>query len=239
MPARFARAQSPTGPAGASPARSSGSRTARTRRRSCSSRRTDQDTPGAKGVSAFVLDAEHVRVTRDEEKLGLNSSCTNDIAIEGATVGRDRLLHEEGKGFKVAMATLDGGTDRDRGAGGRHRAGGVRRRARVREGAAHLRQGDRGAPGDPVQARRHGDGDRRSPPARLPRCVAEAAGPPAHRGGRQGQALRLRDGAPPDRRGDPDPRRATGTRRSFRSSATTATRRSPRSTKARARSSAW
>jgi alkylation response protein AidB-like acyl-CoA dehydrogenase len=48
-------------------------------------------------------------VTRDEEKLGLNSSCTNDIAIEGATVGRDRLLHEEGKGFKVAMATLDGG----------------------------------------------------------------------------------------------------------------------------------
>src|SRR5216110_3759805 len=29
--------------------------------------RTDQDTPGAKGVSAFILDAEHVRVTRDEE----------------------------------------------------------------------------------------------------------------------------------------------------------------------------
>src|SRR5438094_5044636 len=40
--------------------------------------RTDQDTPGAKGVSAFVLDAEHIRVTRDEEKLGLNSSITND-----------------------------------------------------------------------------------------------------------------------------------------------------------------
>ena len=56
-----------------------------------------------------MLDAEHVRVTREEEKLGLNSSCTNDIAIDGATVGRDRLLHEEGKGFKVAMATLDGG----------------------------------------------------------------------------------------------------------------------------------
>ena len=29
--------------------------------------------------------------------------------IEGAAVGRDRLLHEEGKGFTVAMATLDGG----------------------------------------------------------------------------------------------------------------------------------
>jgi alkylation response protein AidB-like acyl-CoA dehydrogenase len=71
--------------------------------------RTDADTPGARGVSAFVLDAEHVRVTRDEEKLGLNSSVTNDIVVEEAAIGRDRLLHEEGKGFRVAMATLDGG----------------------------------------------------------------------------------------------------------------------------------
>ncbi len=71
--------------------------------------RTNPDTPGAGGVSAFVLDADHVRVTRDEEKLGLNSSVTNDIVVEGAKVGRDRLLHEEGKGFTVAMATLDGG----------------------------------------------------------------------------------------------------------------------------------
>jgi alkylation response protein AidB-like acyl-CoA dehydrogenase len=71
--------------------------------------RTDADTPGARGVSAFVLDAEHVRVTRDEEKLGLNSSVTNDIVVEDALVGRDRLLGEEGKGFRVAMATLDGG----------------------------------------------------------------------------------------------------------------------------------
>jgi alkylation response protein AidB-like acyl-CoA dehydrogenase len=71
--------------------------------------RTDAETPGAKGVSAFILDGDHVRVTRDEEKLGLNSSITNDIVVEGAEVGRDRLLHEEGKGFRVAMATLDGG----------------------------------------------------------------------------------------------------------------------------------
>jgi alkylation response protein AidB-like acyl-CoA dehydrogenase len=71
--------------------------------------RTDQDTPGAKGVSAFVLDGDQVRVTREEEKLGLNSSSTVDLAIEGARVSRDRLLHEEGKGFNVAMSTLDGG----------------------------------------------------------------------------------------------------------------------------------
>jgi alkylation response protein AidB-like acyl-CoA dehydrogenase len=71
--------------------------------------RTDPATPGPKGVSAFILDGDHVRVTRVEEKLGLNSSATVDLVVEGAEVGRDRLLHEEGKGFTVAMATLDGG----------------------------------------------------------------------------------------------------------------------------------
>ncbi|HEU5489759.1 MAG TPA: acyl-CoA dehydrogenase [Gaiellaceae bacterium] len=71
--------------------------------------RTDPQTAGARGVSCFVLDADHVRVTREEEKLGLNSSTTSDISVEGARVGGDRLLHEEGRGFRVAMATLDGG----------------------------------------------------------------------------------------------------------------------------------
>jgi alkylation response protein AidB-like acyl-CoA dehydrogenase len=71
--------------------------------------RTDAATPGPRGVSAFVLDADHVRVTREEEKLGLNSSSTVDLVVEDARVGADRLLHEEGKGFRVAMATLDGG----------------------------------------------------------------------------------------------------------------------------------
>ena len=71
--------------------------------------RTDSATAGARGVSCFVLDAAHVRITREEEKLGLNSSTTSDLAIEDAYVDRDRLLHEEGRGFRVAMATLDGG----------------------------------------------------------------------------------------------------------------------------------
>ena len=71
--------------------------------------RTDPETEGARGVSAFVLDADHVRVTREEEKLGLNSSSTADLVVEGARVGRDRLLGEEKRGFAVAMSTLDGG----------------------------------------------------------------------------------------------------------------------------------
>ena len=71
--------------------------------------RTDPATAGARGISCFVLEAAHVRVTREEEKLGLNSSTTSDIVIEGARVEGDRLLHEEGRGFRIAMATLDGG----------------------------------------------------------------------------------------------------------------------------------
>src|SRR5256714_1582985 len=70
--------------------------------------RTDPDTPGARGVSAFVLDADQIRVTGSEEKLGLNSSTTHSIAVD-THADTDRLLHEEGKGFHVAMATLDGG----------------------------------------------------------------------------------------------------------------------------------
>jgi alkylation response protein AidB-like acyl-CoA dehydrogenase len=71
--------------------------------------RTDPETDGARGVSAFVLDASHVEVTREEEKLGLHSSSTADLRIDEVRVGSDRLLHEERKGFAVAMATLDGG----------------------------------------------------------------------------------------------------------------------------------
>jgi alkylation response protein AidB-like acyl-CoA dehydrogenase len=70
--------------------------------------RTDPSTDGARGVTAFLLDREHVEVTREEEKLGLNSSSTVDLRVDAHVPG-DRLLHEERKGFSVAMATLDGG----------------------------------------------------------------------------------------------------------------------------------
>jgi len=54
--------------------------------------RTDPETPGAKGVSAFILDGSAVTVTREEEKLGLNSSSTVDLVLEDALADRDRLL---------------------------------------------------------------------------------------------------------------------------------------------------
>ena len=70
--------------------------------------RTDSATRTARGVSAFVVDSDQVTVTRTEEKLGLNSSQTNDIAID-ADVDEDRLLGDLHHGFRIAMATLDGG----------------------------------------------------------------------------------------------------------------------------------
>ena len=65
----------------------------------------------AAGISCFVVDgdAPGLRVAREEEKLGLNSSSTVDLVLEGVPVAADRLLGEEGKGFHIAMATLDGG----------------------------------------------------------------------------------------------------------------------------------
>jgi alkylation response protein AidB-like acyl-CoA dehydrogenase len=70
--------------------------------------RTDSSTRGPRGVSAFVVDTDQVEITRTEEKLGLNSSATNDIAIDAFVEG-DRLLGEKNRGFRIAMATLDGG----------------------------------------------------------------------------------------------------------------------------------
>jgi alkylation response protein AidB-like acyl-CoA dehydrogenase len=70
--------------------------------------RTDAATRTARGVSAFIVDGSQVEVTRTEEKLGLNSSVTNDIAVD-TVVGRDRLIGERNHGFRIAMATLDGG----------------------------------------------------------------------------------------------------------------------------------
>jgi alkylation response protein AidB-like acyl-CoA dehydrogenase len=70
--------------------------------------RTDPGTTSARGVSAFLLDPDHVTVTREEEKLGLHSSSTADLSIDSAVPG-DRLLGELNHGFRVAMSTLDGG----------------------------------------------------------------------------------------------------------------------------------
>jgi alkylation response protein AidB-like acyl-CoA dehydrogenase len=62
-------------------------------------------------VSAFVVDghSEGLDVTGEHSKLGLHSSSTTDLVLERVPVGPAALLGEEGRGFHIAMATLDGG----------------------------------------------------------------------------------------------------------------------------------
>jgi alkylation response protein AidB-like acyl-CoA dehydrogenase len=59
-------------------------------------------------ASAFVVrrGAEGFRVTREEEKLGLNSSSTADLSFEGTPGER---LGEAGAGMRIALRTLDAG----------------------------------------------------------------------------------------------------------------------------------
>jgi len=59
-------------------------------------------------VSAFVVraGADGFAVTREEEKLGLNSSSTADLAFDETPGER---LGARGEGMRIALATLDGG----------------------------------------------------------------------------------------------------------------------------------
>jgi len=70
--------------------------------------RTDPSTKSARGVSCFAVDTADIEITRTEEKLGLNSSVTNDIAID-KVIAPGRVVGELNHGFRIAMATLDGG----------------------------------------------------------------------------------------------------------------------------------
>ena len=59
-------------------------------------------------ISAFVVraGADGFAVVREEEKLGLNSSSTADLAFDGTPAER---LGEPGAGMRIALRTLDGG----------------------------------------------------------------------------------------------------------------------------------
>jgi len=64
-----------------------------------------------KGICAFVVTDDTPGYSRGihEYKLGVNASGTTELAFEGMRVPVSQRLGEEGEGFKVAMATLDGG----------------------------------------------------------------------------------------------------------------------------------
>ncbi|MBW9088990.1 acyl-CoA dehydrogenase family protein [Rhizobium wenxiniae] len=71
---------------------------------------TDPDA-GKKGITAFIVptDTPGYEVIRVEEKLGLHSSDTCQIAFNEMRIPADLRLGEEGEGYRIALANLEGG----------------------------------------------------------------------------------------------------------------------------------
>ena len=66
---------------------------------------------GSKGISAFVVptDTPGYRVASVEKKLGQRASDTCQIVFEDMELTPDLMLGEEGEGYKIALANLEGG----------------------------------------------------------------------------------------------------------------------------------
>lgn len=70
-----------------------------------------QKTDNYKGISAFIVEtaSEGFSIIKEEDKLGIKGSSTCSLAFDKIKVPKENLLWEEQKGFRIAMATLDGG----------------------------------------------------------------------------------------------------------------------------------
>jgi alkylation response protein AidB-like acyl-CoA dehydrogenase len=66
---------------------------------------------GYKGITAFVIErnTSGFSVGKKEDKLGIRASSTTELILEGCSVPGANVLGEVGKGYKVAIETLNGG----------------------------------------------------------------------------------------------------------------------------------
>jgi len=64
-----------------------------------------------RGISTFIVecDTPGFKVGRKEDKMGIRASSTVDIILEDCRVPVANRLGDEGQGFTIALATLDGG----------------------------------------------------------------------------------------------------------------------------------
>jgi len=73
--------------------------------------RTDKKAEKHHGISAFIVEKgiPGFSFGKKEEKMGIRSSPTMELVFDNCRIPKENLLGEEGKGFKIAMQTLDGG----------------------------------------------------------------------------------------------------------------------------------
>ena len=66
---------------------------------------------GTKGISAFIVEKafEGFSIGKKEDKLGIRASSTTELVMSNCRVPKENLIGQEGKGFGIAMKTLDGG----------------------------------------------------------------------------------------------------------------------------------
>ncbi|ABK62038.1 MULTISPECIES: acyl-CoA dehydrogenase [Clostridium] len=66
---------------------------------------------GTKGISAFIVEKgfKGFSIGKVEDKLGIRASSTTELIFEDCEVPAENLIGKEGKGFAIAMKTLDGG----------------------------------------------------------------------------------------------------------------------------------
>ncbi|ABR36651.1 MULTISPECIES: acyl-CoA dehydrogenase family protein [Clostridium] len=66
---------------------------------------------GAKGLSAFIVEKEFegFSIGKIENKCGIRSAQVSELVFENCKVPVENLVGAEGKGFGIAMKTLDGG----------------------------------------------------------------------------------------------------------------------------------
>lgn len=66
---------------------------------------------GNKGISAFIVEkgTPGFSIGKKEKKMGIRGSATTELVFEDCRIPKENLLGQQGKGFAIAMKTLDGG----------------------------------------------------------------------------------------------------------------------------------